>query len=100
SPDTHPEGDRDILLQGVPGRLRPRVSAAVLVEDELTADDYEHMVSEAEALGPAPARAVKGVSTLAREPGGAVPQPATQPARPPSSGAPRPGSVQPPAGQQ
>ncbi|GIJ56334.1 hypothetical protein [Virgisporangium aurantiacum] len=97
--DSDPEAYLDMLLQDVTARLRPRVSAAVLVEDELTADDYEHMVSEAEALGLDHGRAVKAVSTLARELGVAVPQPATQPARTPSSGVPRPGSVQPPVGQ-
>jgi hypothetical protein len=97
--DGDPGAYLDMLLDDVTGRLRPRVSAAVLVEDELTADDYEHMVSEAEALGLDHARAVKAVSALARELGVAVPQPAT--ARPATGGPgqpPPPGSVQPPAG--
>ena len=49
--DGDPEAYLDMLAADVTGRLRPRVSAAVLVEDELTADDYTHMVGEAEALG-------------------------------------------------
>ena len=75
--DGDPEAYLDMLAADVTDRLRPRVAAAVLVEDELTADDYTHMVSEAEALGLDHDRAARAVSTLARELGVAVPQPAT-----------------------
>ncbi|GIJ73991.1 hypothetical protein [Virgisporangium ochraceum] len=99
--DGDPEAYLDMLAEDVTAKLRPRVSAAVLVEDELTSDDYAHMVTEAQALGLDHARAVKAVSTLARELGVAVPQPATA-ARPTvgSNRPPPPGTVQPPVGQR
>ena len=75
--DGDPEAYLDMLAADVTGRLRPRVAAAVLVEDELTADDYTHLVGEAEALGLDHDRAVRALSALARELGVAVPQPAT-----------------------
>ena len=97
--DGDPEAYLDMLAEDVTERLRPRVAAAVLVEDELTADDYTHLVGEAEALGLDRDRAVRAVSGLARELGVAVPQPAA-PSRP-SAGStirPPPGRTRPPPG--
>ena len=96
--DGDPEAYLDMLAEDVTERLRPRVAAAVLVEDELTTDDYTHLVGEAEALGLDHDRAVRAVSALARELGVAVPKlagpsgpstPGRAPAqtiRPPTSG--------------
>jgi hypothetical protein len=94
--DGNPEAYLDMLASDVTERLRPRVSAAVLVEDELTVEDYTHMVGEGKALGLDHDRAVKAVSALARELGVPVPVAAPSTAnRPPS-----PGTVQPPVGAQ
>jgi hypothetical protein len=67
--ENDPEIYLDALAEEVTERLRPRVSAAVLVEDELTAADHGHLLSEAEALGLDHARAVRVLSALAREHG-------------------------------
>jgi hypothetical protein len=77
----------DAVAQEVTDRLRPRVAAAVLVEDVLTAEDFAHLVGEAEAAGLDRARAERVVAGLAREVGVAVPDQA--PGRPPVQRAPR-----------
>lgn len=108
--DGDPEAYLDMLAEDVTERLRPRVAAAVLVEDELTVADYTHLVGEAKALGLDQDRAVRAVSTLARELGVVVPQvvagsgreagsgsaagtgpPAGSTIRPPSTPVPKPG---------
>lgn len=64
-------GDPDRYLDSVRSdvltRLRPRVAAAVLVEDELTADDHAHLLREAQAAGLDRDRAVSVLAQLAAE---------------------------------
>ncbi|TWH01895.1 hypothetical protein L615_001500000680 [Nocardioides sp. J9] len=57
----------DAVLVDVQVRLRPRVRAAALVEDRLTAEDHEHLYEEALALGLDPARAREAIAGLAAE---------------------------------
>jgi hypothetical protein len=64
----------DAVAEDVTAQLRPRVAAAVLVEDVLTADDLEHLTSEAEAAGLDADRADRVLAALASEAG--VPLPA------------------------
>ena len=56
-------------------KLRPRVVAAVLVEDELTPDDYGQLLAEAQAGGLDQDRAVRVLAELAREAGVRAPVP-------------------------
>ncbi|MBW3640498.1 MAG: hypothetical protein KY451_11730 [Actinobacteria bacterium] len=83
------EGDPDAYLDAVAEdvtvKLRPRVVAAVLVEDELTPDDYGQLLVEAEAGGLDRDRAVRVLAELAREAGVRAPAP---PPRTESSGSP------------
>ncbi len=72
--ENDPEAYLDAIAEEVTQRLRSRVAAAVLVEDEFTAADYGHLLSEAEACGLDRARAVRVLSALARELGVAVPR--------------------------
>lgn len=93
-------GDPDRYLDGVRAevlsRLRPRVAAAVLVEDELTADDHAHLLAEAQAAGLDQDRAVSVLARLAAELG--VPIQVVDPRSPatsvrPSTTAARPGTA-------
>jgi hypothetical protein len=72
--ENDPEVYLDVVAEEVTERLRSRVAAAVLVEDEFTAADYGHLLSEAEACGLDRGRAVRVLSTLAQELGVAVPR--------------------------
>jgi hypothetical protein len=54
----------DAVAQEVTDRLRPRLDAAVLVEDVLTVQDFAHLVGEAEAAGLDRARAERVVARL------------------------------------
>lgn len=80
----------DVVVHDVAERLRPRVRAAVLVEDRLVADDHEHLVTEATELGLDWARARRVVADIAAElgveaePFGAAPPPARRPAPSPA----------------
>ncbi|MDQ3503007.1 MAG: hypothetical protein M3486_05275 [Actinomycetota bacterium] len=73
------EGDPDAYLDAVAAdvtvKLRPRVVAAVLVEDELTPDDYGQLLAEAQAGGLDQDRAVRVLAELAREAGVRAPSP-------------------------
>lgn len=71
--DVSPAGYLDDLGRVVGERLQPRVRAAVLVEDELTALDYGHLLREALAAGLDRGRAVALLAALARAAGVAVP---------------------------
>ena len=68
----------DAVAEDVTARLRPRVTAAVLVEDTLTPDDFSHLVSEAEAAGLDRHRAWTVLAVLAREAGVTVPETRSQ----------------------
>lgn len=72
--ENDPQAYLDALAEEVTVRLRPRVAAAVLVEDEFTGADYGHLLSEAEALGLDRGRAVRVLSALAQELGVTVPK--------------------------
>ena len=72
--ENDPEAYLDALAEEVTERLRSRVAAAVLVEDELTADDYRHLLGEAQALGLDHERALRVLSALAKELDVAVPR--------------------------
>lgn len=78
------EGDPDAYLDALAAatseRLRPRVAAAVLVEDALLAAEAAELVAEAEADGLDPQRARAVVGALAREQG------VTAPSLPPPAG--------------
>ena len=93
--ENDPEDYLDALAAAVTDRLRPRVSAAVLVEDELTAADHGHLLSEAQALGLDQARAVRVLSALAREHGVSAPAvDSSTPTRTPTrSSSPAPGGA-------
>ncbi|UMG91971.1 hypothetical protein [Nocardioides sp. TF02-7] len=54
-------------MDDVKVRLRPRLRAAVLVEDRLVADDHAHLVEEARALGLDRGRAGRAVAEMAAE---------------------------------
>jgi hypothetical protein len=79
----------DAVAAGVAEQLRPRVRAAVLVEDCLIFDDHEHLLGEAQALGLDEARARTVLASLAAELGTAV---QAAPVRPvsPAQATPRP----------
>ncbi|WP_261575149.1 hypothetical protein [Frankia gtarii] len=78
------EGDPDAYLDALAAatseRLRPRVAAAILVEDALLAAETAELVAEAEADGLDPQRARAVVGALAREQG------VTAPSLPPPAG--------------
>jgi hypothetical protein len=87
----------DAVADDVRERLRPRVRAAVLVEDHLVADDHEHLLGEAQALGLDEARARAVLDAIAAElgvavdagrpqPGAPGPVPPSAPTRPPPAG--------------
>ncbi|SHF75867.1 hypothetical protein SAMN05443575_0827 [Jatrophihabitans endophyticus] len=62
----------DAVAQDVAAQLAPRVRAAVLVEDRLVVDDYEHLYGEALALGLDAVRARRVVTDAAAALGVAV----------------------------
>jgi hypothetical protein len=72
--ENDPEVYLDALAEEVTDRLRARVAAAVLVEDEFTAADHGHLLSEAQALGLDHQRAVQVLAALARELGVTAPR--------------------------
>jgi hypothetical protein len=57
----------DAVAADVAEHLRPRVRAAVLVEDRLVAEDRAHLLDEALALGLDPRRAAAVIAALAEE---------------------------------
>lgn len=59
----------DAVVEDVRTTLRPRVRAAVLVEDRLVADDQQHLFEQAQDLGLDPARARQLLASLAAEMG-------------------------------
>nr|MBA2553368.1 hypothetical protein [Geodermatophilaceae bacterium] len=65
--DGDPAGYLDDVRADVLARLRPRVAAAVLVEDELTSDDHAHLLGEAQAAGLDRDRALSVLAQLAAE---------------------------------
>jgi hypothetical protein len=69
----------DAVAEDVRAHLRPRVRAAVLVEDRLVADDHGHLVGEAVARGLDARRAAEVVLGLAAELGAEV-EPLSAPA--------------------
>ncbi|GAB3203375.1 hypothetical protein GCM10027261_44750 [Geodermatophilus arenarius] len=73
----------DALADDVRAALRPRVTAAVLVEDRLTPADAYLLLQEAQAAGLDPQRAAAVVTGLAREAGAMGDVPAPPPARVP-----------------
>jgi hypothetical protein len=76
----------DAVAADVTDHLRPRVRAAVLVEDRLVAEDHAHLLDEARALGLDDARARAVLAAVARELGAPIetePAPDTPPATPP-----------------
>lgn len=93
---------REAYLDGVAtdlmDKLRPRVRAAVLVEDRLTVDDHAHLVVEAVDLGLDAARASRLLVALAAEFGVPVDTagPPQGPRRPEPVPTPRPSSPPPP----
>jgi hypothetical protein len=77
----------DAVAVDVGEHLRPRVRAAVLVEDRLVAEDHAHLLDEAVALGLDRARAAALLAAVAAELGAAVetaPPVAAPPVRPPA----------------
>ncbi|MEJ3654785.1 Ig-like domain repeat protein [Actinomycetes bacterium KLBMP 9759] len=72
----------DAVAVDVTEHLRPRVRAAVLVEDRLVADDHVHLVEEAVAHGLDEARARAVLERLAAELGTTI-ESASHPAPPP-----------------
>lgn len=79
----------DAVAADVTDHLRPRVRAAVLVEDRLVADDHAHLLAEAQDRGLDERRAVAVLAALAAELGTTIedartaPPPSTPPASPP-----------------
>ncbi|QJY48388.1 Ig-like domain repeat protein [Pseudonocardia broussonetiae] len=81
----------DAVAADVTEHLRPRIRAAVLVEDRLVAEDHAHLLDEARALGLDDARARAVLAAVARELGApietdpvpAAPPPPTPPPAPP-----------------
>lgn len=60
------------VVSDVAERLRPKVRAAVLVEDELAGEDYDFLLEEAVELGLDPSGAAMVLEELARELGARV----------------------------
>ncbi|WP_344253492.1 hypothetical protein, partial [Pseudonocardia hydrocarbonoxydans] len=77
-------GYLDAVALDVAEHLRPRVRAAVLVEDRLVAEDHAHLLEEARALGLDDARARRVLAAVAAELGAPVEStaPAPDPAPP------------------
>jgi hypothetical protein len=70
----------EAVAADVAEHLRPRVRAAVLVEDRLVAEDREHLLEEALGLGLDRSRAAAVVAALAEELGVSVDGPSSAPA--------------------
>ena len=85
----------DALAEDVASALRPRVAAAILVEDALTTADHEILLAAAETAGLDRPRAVRVLAELAREQGVAAPAAMPAAAAPTAPAAPMTG---PPAG--
>ncbi|WP_439030173.1 Ig-like domain repeat protein [Gordonia terrae] len=83
---------RQSVVDEVTEHLRPRVRAAVLVEDELGAGDHEFLLAEAKALGLGTRDASRVIATLATEFGARV---VTAAGEPPGRVEPPPPSVEP-----
>ncbi|MFD0364365.1 Ig-like domain repeat protein [Nocardia sp. GCM10030253] len=82
------------VIEDVAGELRPKVRAAVLVEDQLVGDDFQYLVDEAIAQGLDRVAATRLLTDLATELGARVEDsprggPAFPPASPPRAAAPR-----------
>ncbi|MCX6462308.1 MAG: hypothetical protein NTW05_01760, partial [Pseudonocardiales bacterium] len=84
----------DAVVVDVGEHLRPRVRAAVLVEDRLVAADHAHLVEEAVALGLDRERAGALLAAIAAELGAAVEPSAVEPPAEPRAAEP---GVAPPA---
>ncbi|AFA71979.1 hypothetical protein GPOL_c09160 [Gordonia polyisoprenivorans VH2] len=79
--------------------LRPRIRAAILVEDRLHPDDHQFMLDEARELGLGTRDARRLIATIAAEYGGAVEEPSPPPAATsPTSTPPAPPAAAPAAG--
>ncbi|HZG88909.1 MAG TPA: hypothetical protein VEZ42_01720 [Pseudonocardia sp.] len=65
-------GYLDAVREDVAEHLRPRVRAAVLVEDRLVAEDHAHLLDEAVGLGLDRARATAVLAALAAELGAPI----------------------------
>ena len=76
----------DAVALDVAEYLRPRVRAAVLVEDRLVADDHAHLLAEAAERGLDDRRAAAVIAELAAELGAAVEPAAHGATGPPSTG--------------
>jgi len=71
------------VVSDVAERLRPKVRAAVLIEDELTGEDYRFLLEEAIELGLDPSGAAMVLEELARELGARVRAGSPPPPTPP-----------------
>lgn len=79
--------------------LRPRIRAAILVEDRLHPDDHQFMLDEARGLGLGTRDARRLIATIAAEYGGAVEEPSPPPAATsPTSTPPAPPAAAPASG--
>ena len=79
--------------------LRPRIRAAILVEDRLHPDDHQFMLDEARGLGLGIRDARRLIATIAAEYGGAVEEPSPPPAATsPTSTPPAPPAAAPASG--
>ncbi len=72
------------VIEDVTAELRPKVRAAVLVEDELVGEDYQFLLEEAMELGLDRARAVQVLTELTTALGARIETPSVAP--PPPSG--------------
>lgn len=86
--DGDPHAYLESLVSEVIDLLRPRVAAAILIEDTLTIADHELLLAAAQEAGLDQARAVRVLGELAREHGVSAPQPMTQPGPPPEPSSP------------
>lgn len=86
----------DAVYTDVEDRLRPRVRAAVLVEDRLVAEDHRHLLQEAQAMGLDAARAGRLLASLGAELGVPVDGGHERPASAPGPAAPQPQTEPPP----
>ncbi len=76
----------DAVTADVTELLRPRVRAAVLVEDRLVAEDHAHLVDEAGALGLDDTRARAVLAAIAAELGAPIESPSGPATAPPDRG--------------
>jgi hypothetical protein len=90
----------EALVADVAAMLRPRVAAAILIEDALTIADHEILLAAAQEAGLDHPRAVRVLGELAREHGVRAPEampPAGAPAAAPMTEPPSPAQSQSPA---